>query len=50
MPVGHVSELLGRAEEQQSRLAVDDRALRLADHDRLGARSADPPEDLARRR
>ena len=44
--LGHVSEQLGVAEQQQARLAVDDRALRLSDHGRLRARTADPPEDL----
>ena len=41
------AELLGRAEQQQPRLAVRDRPLGLADHDRLGAGATDPAVDLA---
>ncbi len=46
MPSGTCPNSAGVAEEQQARLAVDDRTLRLSDHGRLRARTADPPEDL----
>ncbi len=43
--VGHVAELLGRAEQQEPRLAVDNRGLRFSDDRRLRARAADPAVD-----
>ena len=49
IPSGTCAELLGRAEQEQPRLAVGDRPLRLADHRRLGAGAADPAVDLAGR-
>ena len=43
--LGDVAELLGGSQQQQSGLAVDDRLLRFAEHDRLGTRPADPAVD-----
>ena len=50
IPSGRGPNCSGGPEQQQPRLAVRDRALRLADDGRLGARAADPAVDLARPR